>query len=280
MLAYITSSNRDEIFAASLIHLMSTSGDPRLRPVLIKASQDTSPLIRAAAVEALQGFPGEDALEALVRATGASVRLVRIRATASLAGFPEIPMSDGEKKHVEAATREYLDSMLARPDLWSSHYNLGNYYLLRGEYGKAVSNYDTAIQKEPGAVLAMVNKSIALARMGNAENAHEVLKAALERDPQNAVVNFNLALSEAQAGYLGTAEKTPQNGLRSRSSNGRGRLQSVRTVVEGPHERGHFLLQKSNDTSARPAALCVHPCLLSDRKRGCWRRLKHSDKTD
>lgn len=190
MLEYVISPDRDEIFAASLINLLMASGDSRLLSVLLKASEDSSPLIRAAA-EALQVFPGKGAVRALVRATGDPIRLIRIRAAASLIGFPENHLAGTERKRVEAATEEYLNSMLARPDLWNSHYNLGNCHLLRGNYDQAVLAYDTALKIEPRAVLAMVNKAISYARMGDAESAYEVLKKAIGMDSENAVVNFN-----------------------------------------------------------------------------------------
>ena len=207
MLEYVTSQDRDEVFAASLIGLVQTSGDPRVLPALIKASRDSSPLIRAATVEALQMFPGKETAQVLIAATGDSYRLVRIHAAATLAGYPELPLDDAEKRRVEAATAEYLDSMLSRPDQWHSHYNLGNYYLVRGEYKQAVSSYKKALTMEPRAVLAMVNEAIAYGRMGDTENAHEALKRALKTDPGSAVVNFNLALVEAQENDLQTAEK-------------------------------------------------------------------------
>ena len=53
MLAYITSPERDEVFAASLIRLTMSAPDERVRPMLLKAIQDPSPLVRAAAAEAL-----------------------------------------------------------------------------------------------------------------------------------------------------------------------------------------------------------------------------------
>ena len=150
---------------------------------------------------------GKDAIQALVRATGDSYRLVRIRAAASLAGFPDLSLTNTEKKRVETATKEYLDGMLSRPDQWHSHYNLGNHYLVRGEFGPAVEAYETSLKMEPGALMPMVNKSMAYARMGDTQNARETLKAALETAPESAVVNFNLALVEAQENDFQAAEK-------------------------------------------------------------------------
>jgi len=215
MLEYITSQNRDEVFATSLIGLVQASGNPRVAPVLMKASQDSSPLIRAAAVEALQLFPGKETTQILIAATGDSCRLVRIRAAATLAGYPELSLNDAEKGSVKAATREYLDSMLSRPDQWNSHYNLGNYYLVRGELEQAISSYKKALSMEPRAVLAMVNEAICYGRMGDTENAHEALKRAFKIDRGSAVVNFNLALMKAQTNDLQAAEEHLRTALKA-----------------------------------------------------------------
>jgi Tfp pilus assembly protein PilF len=51
---------------------------------------------------------------------------------------------------------------------------------------------------EPRAVLAMVNKSMAYARMGENQKADESLKKALKVAPDNATANFNMGLLKAE----------------------------------------------------------------------------------
>ncbi len=207
MLDYVTSNDRDEIFATSLIRLVTASGDPRLVPVLYKAIKDPSPLMRAAAAEALQNVPTNESVRALVDATGDDYRLVRVRAAASLAGYQNLPLKDAEKKRVEAANEEYLASILSRPDQWESHYNLGNYYLARGDFRQAVDSYDTALKIEPHGVLAMVNEAMAYARMGQNQKANDALLNALKVAPDNAAANFNMGLLKAEEGDPAAAEK-------------------------------------------------------------------------
>ena len=108
MLDYVTSKDRDEIFATSLIRLVPVSGDPRVVPALLKAIKDPSPLVRSAAATALQNVPTEESVLALVEAAGDDYRLVRIRAAAALAGYKNLPLNDADKKKVEAANKEYL----------------------------------------------------------------------------------------------------------------------------------------------------------------------------
>ncbi len=180
MLDYITSNDRDEVFATSLIRMVPSSGDARIPPILLKSIKDPSPLVRGAAADALQHVPTKEAVQALVTATGDDYRLVRVRAAASLAGYHNLPLNEADKKSVDAANKEYLASLTARPDQWSSHYNLGNYYLNRNDPKKAISSYNTSLKLEPRAVLAMVNESMAYARMGDVNKADDSLKKALK----------------------------------------------------------------------------------------------------
>ncbi len=210
MLDYVTSKDRDEIFATALIRLVQASGDPRVLPTLLKAIKDPLPLVRSTAATALQNTPTPESVRALVEATGDDYRLVRIRAAAALAGYKNLPLNDAYKKKVEAANEEYLASILSRPDQWDSHYNLGNYYLDRGDFKQAVASYETALKMEPRGVLAMVNEAMAYARMGEtekAEKAEKALSKALKVAPDNAAANFNMGLIKAEENDLVSAEK-------------------------------------------------------------------------
>ncbi len=207
MLEYITSKDRDEVFAASLIRMIPGSGDPRIGPMLFKAIKDPSPLVRAAAADGLQHVQTRETLQALMQATGDDYRLVRVRAVASLAGYQNLSVEDADKTRVEVALKEYLISILSRPDQWSSHYNLGNCYLNLGDPKQAIASYDTALKLEPRAVLAMVNESMAYARLGETKKADESLQKALKISPNNAAANFNMGLLKAEQNDLKGAEK-------------------------------------------------------------------------
>jgi tetratricopeptide (TPR) repeat protein len=206
MLDAITSKDRGEVLATSLVRMVPASGDARVIPVLIDAVKDPSPLVRAAAAEALQQVPAKEAVQALIEATGDSYRLVRVRAASSLSGRQDLPLDEAQKKTVEAANAEYLASLLSRPDQWGSYYNLGNYYLNRGDFKQAVASYDTALKLEPRAVLAMVNESIAYARSGENQRANDALQRALKVAPDNAAANFNMGLLRAEQNDLKQAE--------------------------------------------------------------------------
>jgi tetratricopeptide (TPR) repeat protein len=156
-------------------------------------------------------FPSQETGNALLEATGDDYRLVRIRAASALASYPRffapILLEDQDRQNLDKATGEYLASLTSRPDHWTSYYNLGNYYLERGELPIALAAYETSLKLEPRAVMSLVNASIAYVRMGENSKAEESLRKALEIEPNSAAANFNMGLLKAEERDLSSAEK-------------------------------------------------------------------------
>ena len=160
-------------------------------------------------------IPTTEGLQALVEATGDEYRLVRIRAAAGIAAFPRMTVPDAYQAQLQKANEEYLASITARPDQWTSHYNMGNYQLGRGEMKKAVASYQAALKLEPQAIMAMVNLSIAYARLGEGDKAEKSLQQALKLAPDNAAANFNMGLVKAEKNEHKTAEDYLKKALKS-----------------------------------------------------------------
>ena len=165
---------------------------------LLLAAKDPSPLVRGAAVQALGLVPTTESLQVLVEATADEYRLVRVRAAAGIAAFPRMTVPAAYQEQLKKAEQEYLASITARPDQWTSHYNLGNYQLGRGQNQEAVASFEKALAFEPQAVTAMVNASIAHARLGEIAKAEQSLQKALKLAPDNAAANFNMGLLKAE----------------------------------------------------------------------------------
>jgi tetratricopeptide (TPR) repeat protein len=207
MLAYIKNKDRDAVFAASLIRLLRSCPDPAVWPVIREAAKDPSPLVRSSAVESLARIPSRQTARILLDAAGDEVRLVRIKAASSLAGYSRLTMKEPLKKKVDRATDEFISSMLTHPDQWTSHYNLGNFYLNKGDLTSALKAYDTSLKLEPRAVMSMVNAAMACARAGNNDQAEAYLNKALDVSPDHAAVNFNMGLLKAEKNNQAEAEK-------------------------------------------------------------------------
>jgi tetratricopeptide (TPR) repeat protein len=207
MLSYIISPGHDAIFATSLIRLIPPTQGPEVGTALLKAVKDTSPLVRGAAARALGQVATPESLQALIDATGDDYRLVRVRAAAGIAALPQVSVPPAYQAQVVRASDEYLASITCRPDQWTSHYDLGNYYLNRRETEKAVASYQAALKHDPRAIMPMVNISIAYAQTGEIDKAEEMLQKALRLDPDGAAANLNMGLLKAQRNDLQAAER-------------------------------------------------------------------------
>jgi tetratricopeptide (TPR) repeat protein len=206
MMTYIADPRHDAVFAASLIRLIPPAQDQRLQDALLGAAKDPSPLVRGAAVQALGLIPSVESLQTLIEATADDYRLVRVRAAAALAAFPKPAAFPAYQAQMQKANDEYLASITTRPDQWTSHYNLGNYYLGQGDAKAAVASYQTSLRLDPEAILPLVNMSIAHARMGENDRAEQALQQVLKQAPDNAAANFNLGLLQAGKNELKAAE--------------------------------------------------------------------------
>jgi tetratricopeptide (TPR) repeat protein len=207
MLAYIGDQKSDEIFVTSLIRLLAHCDDPAKVPVLSKALNSPSPLVRGAAVEGLGQSPTLEVLQEIAAATGDDYRLVRVRAAAAMAQFPNAKPQGKAKERHDKATEEFLASLMARPDSWDAHYNLGNYYLGQNRPKEALVEYDIAYMHEPQSILTLVNAAMAHAKLGDTAKAEAKLNEALKINPGSSAALYNLGLVKAELGDLPAAEK-------------------------------------------------------------------------
>lgn len=195
VLAYIGSQDRDEIVAASLAHLLYRCESRAKWPVVIRAlREDPSPLVRAAAAQTLDGWATAEALSALAQAASDEYRLVRVRAAAVLAAIPADRLPPEHQAAVAYATAELLEMFNTRPDDYASQYNLGNFYLQRGDRDKALASYRNSIRLRPDFVPVHVNLAFAYNAAGENEKAEASFRQAIALDPNNAAVHLNLGM--------------------------------------------------------------------------------------
>ncbi len=207
MLKIIQENKQNEVVVTSFIRLLVNCQDEEKWPVVIGALKNESPLVRAAAAASLTGNYSDEAKNALVGICSDEYRLVRISAAISLAGFPANQFSETDASRVAQVTDEYMQSVVTRPDDWSSHYNLGIFHQNRGEAAKALESYETAARLYPEALMPLINSSVLYSYIGNAAKAEENLKKAIEVDPDNEAANLNLGLLLAEQGKMDEAEK-------------------------------------------------------------------------
>ncbi|MGD8867021.1 MAG: tetratricopeptide repeat protein [Gemmatimonadales bacterium] len=206
MLDYLTSGTESEVYAASLIRLLRSCEDGSKWPAIIGSLDSPSPLVRAAAADALIGNLTPETVPLLLKAVRDDYRLVRLRAASSLASVPREMIPVESQPDVDAADAELITSLEARPDDWASHYDLGNFYLNRREFDRAIAAYERAFELEPRATVSMVNAAVAYELSDQPDKAMESLLRVLEVEPGNPAANLQLGLLLGEAGRDTQAE--------------------------------------------------------------------------
>jgi tetratricopeptide (TPR) repeat protein len=209
MLEIIGQNTFDEVVTTSFIRLLANYPDDKKWKTIINAlKENSSPLVRSAAANTLAAGNSETARKALLSGAKDDFRLVRISAAASLAAYDPVRFTPQETIIKEKATKEYMNSLITRPDDWSAHYNKGIFHQNRGEAPEALESYETAARLYPASLLPLINSSVLYSYTGNQAKAEENLKKVLDMDPVNEAANLNLGLLLAEQGRMEEAEKT------------------------------------------------------------------------
>jgi tetratricopeptide (TPR) repeat protein len=134
-------------------------------------------------------------------------RLVRIAAAQSLSSIPEALQDKPGDTGYFTALNEYIRSITTRPDDWSSHATLGNFYFNRQDYDNAIRHYNYSTKLFPENVGAYVNCGFVYTLKGNVQQAEAQFRKALAYEPENEGANLNYALLLGEMGRLEEAEK-------------------------------------------------------------------------
>ena len=216
MLAAIADPASDPVLVTSLLRLTAPCPHPTKWNGIREALQHDSPLVRSAAADSLHDDIANPAtLRALIDATADDYRVVRIRAASSLARHPLNRLTVEDRTQVEAASAELMTSFTARPDHWSSYYNLGNYHGNRGRTAEAMDAYRQAIRLRGDMLPPLVNAAVTAAQLGHTADGIPYLEQAYAIAPTNGAVNFNLGLAYAETGKQDAAIKHLRIAMRS-----------------------------------------------------------------
>lgn len=218
MLSYLSAPDSDPVALTSLIRILSrTCPYPQKWKHLLALTKHSSPLVRAAAVHALELHPApKDILPELLHAAKDPTRLVRIRAASALTGIAGLSPKQIQQLHT--ANTELQTMLCLRPDTWSSHFNQGNHALKKGNIPEALEAYSAALWLAPTAIPPSLHKAYLLAQTGKTHEAKKLLSRALSLGANKPELYFalgDISLMEnnwhaAQGHFLRTLQIAPQ----------------------------------------------------------------------
>ncbi len=166
---------------------------------------DSEPLVRAAALDALDAMPPATRAPLVDRATSDPVRLVRIKAGRLVAGAPAEGVAPEVLARREQAFAEYVASQEAVAERAEARVNLGTAFAERGDASRAESEYRAAIRLQADYVPAYVNLADLYRATGRDTDAGTVLDEGLKAAPNDPSLLHALALLRVRQKRLAEA---------------------------------------------------------------------------
>ncbi|MGH0028467.1 MAG: HEAT repeat domain-containing protein [Myxococcota bacterium] len=191
---------RPAIVRATALQWLGARPAPDTAGAVFASLEDDDPLVRMAAVGAMEGMAPQDQVAALRPLLRDPVRAVRIEAARTLAPLEDRLARPDARADLRAALAEYRTSQTIDADRPEPHTNLGALHARRGELEAARSAYRQAIRVGPFFVPAYLGLAEVHRLEGREDLAEGVLLDALERAPELAEVHHALGLSRVRQG--------------------------------------------------------------------------------
>ncbi|MFZ2311313.1 MAG: tetratricopeptide repeat protein [Methylobacter sp.] len=198
LLALLEDKDQSAIARATAISELAAWLSPELLPVLTQALQDSEPLLRSAALEALEQLPPEQRWSLAHDNLRDPVRSLRALAAAALAGVTQPSIPPEEQADYAMATREYLQSLDLNADDTAAQVNRGNFYTSRNEVESAEKAYREALHLDPDFVTAYLNLADLFRLTHRDSEGQTVLEQGLARLPNSADLHYSLGLLQVR----------------------------------------------------------------------------------
>ncbi len=205
--------------ALSLLPQYTANLTPEMIKAYLAGVSDGDPMVRTAAVAALEPFAPEETLSVAAPLLSDPVRAVRISAARLLAAVPAQSLTPEQRAAFESAAAEFIDAQMASADRPETHVTLGAFYADRSQADAAEAAYRTALRLDPAFVPALVNLADLYRALQRDADGEPLLRQAVAADPGNAVARHALGLlllrkqllSEAIPELRQAAQSAPNN---------------------------------------------------------------------
>ncbi len=209
------SSQYPAIVRATGLHYLSRYTQPEAVSAIETRMDDSDPLVRAAAADALNEFTLSPSAKAkLLALLNDEKKAVRIKAFKAVAALPsaEIPVS--QQKTFERARKEYLTSLQAKADFSGGQTEKAIYYQRIGQNNEAIKAYLKALDIDNRNNPARNNLANLYYEQGNFIKAEEAFRKIVEQEPEHGQSYYSLGLLLSEKGEYEKAIPEFKNAIR------------------------------------------------------------------
>lgn len=219
--ALVADGTQPAIARATATSLMGQFPSLEAINALQQALSDPEPLVRVAALVALEPFNPADRVALASHVLADSVLAVRLEAARILAPVPPAQMPPQRQVAFTEAIQAYEAAQQVNADRPEAHMNLGLLYAQQGRLGEAQQAYRTALRLAPEFVQAYVNLADVYRALGRDAEGGDLLREALRVDPNAAEAHYALGLLLVRQGEAAEALMAFREAVRLQPRNAR-----------------------------------------------------------
>ncbi|QDY71570.1 multiheme c-type cytochrome [Qingshengfaniella alkalisoli] len=177
--------NASDIVRATSLYLLERAADPEIAGATEAVLTDDSPLLRAGAASLQRAAGPQTQIPNLLPLLNDPVRTVRFAAARQLLGAPIAHLPETVARSLRGAMGEWQNSLSNRLDFPETHLVMGGTALTLRNFPAALEAFKEAVALDPQRVDAWSMVVRLQSAMGNAEAAETSVKAALNANPDN-----------------------------------------------------------------------------------------------
>jgi predicted CXXCH cytochrome family protein len=185
-------------------------------------ADDPHPLVRLAALQALEPFPPRDRVSAAVPLLGDTTRAVRQGAAWVLAPLADSLRTPLQRRAYAAAAAEFVASQRYNADRAGNRLALAAFYAQEGRLDSATVEYEAALRLSPGMREARLGLAAVLSARGRVADAIVTLDSARASHPRDRDVLLALAILSRNSGDTSGARRYAKALLAAHPDDARG----------------------------------------------------------
>jgi tetratricopeptide (TPR) repeat protein len=193
----LVQEEQNPYWKASLIRLLAPwSSEPDVARTFLAYAQHADPLVRTAAVQALESVGGAEADAArtiLTRRLGDPERAVRVAAASAL----HAPIDPASR-----AMREVMHALDLAADQPTGQLQKGAWVASHGDAAGAVAHFEKAVAWDPNSGGIRNEYARLLASLGRTQDVLTQMREAVRLEPKQAEFHYNLALATNESGDM------------------------------------------------------------------------------
>lgn len=191
----IAAGTAPAIVRATAIMELRNLASPGLPAMLMRASDDPSPIVRRTVAVAARELPLDQRVPVVRPLLRDRARTVRIEAVATLLGVDARGWLPSDRTALKRATAEYLEARAFNADRGEGLVDLAYVASLAGDFRHAEDNLREALEIDPTFTAAYVNLADLYRSQGRNEEAEVLLRRGLSLAADRATLEFALGLA-------------------------------------------------------------------------------------